>query len=334
MRKLLVMLVMVAMVAGCARVHRLLTPATPDLVAEPLPLCHLPTETVRVGQLEFRGALQLTWPGMEFGGWSDLRVEGDKVLAVGDDGHWLRVDLTWQGDRLVGAHHGRMGLIAGEDCPGKLTCDAESLTQVEDRLWVGFEHRDRIRSFPIAEPPFSQTATDVPLPPGLPLGTNEGLEVVTVVPGIGVLALEEGPEDPQPATLPAWLWDGKSWESLKFRTTPGFRPTGATALPANGPIDADLLVLERYYRGGVQQARVSAVRLPPRGGTIVPRTVALLAAPMLAVDNFEGIAAFQVGGETRVLLLSDDNQSEKQRTLLVAFALSARLGGSGCGDSR
>lgn len=317
---------------GCARLHRLLTPATPDVVAVPVPLCHLPSETLRIGQLEFRGAVQLTWPGREFGGWSDLRVEGNQMLAVGDDGHWLLTNLDWQGDRLVGVHRARTGLLAGENCPGKQTCDAESLTQVDDRLWVGFEHRDRIRSFPIADPPFSQTATEVPLPPGLPRGTNEGLETLAVLPGVGVLALEEGREDPQPAVLPAWLWDGKSWETLKFKTTPGFRPTGAAALPPTSPIAADLVVLERYYRGGIQQARVSAVRLPPPGGTIVPRTLAVLAAPMLALDNFEGIAVTKVGVETRVLLLSDDNQSDTQRTLLVAFALSSQLGPAGCGE--
>jgi hypothetical protein len=44
-----------------------------------------------------------------------------------------------------------------------------------------------------------------------------------------------------------------------------------------------------------------------------------LAKP-LTVDNFEGLAAVRrPGGATRFYLLSDDNASAGQRTLLLAF---------------
>jgi hypothetical protein len=42
--------------------------------------------------------------------------------------------------------------------------------------------------------------------------------------------------------------------------------------------------------------------------------------PPFTVDNFEGVAAVpRPGGVTRFYLLSDDNASVQQRTLLVAF---------------
>jgi len=46
-------------------------------------------------------------------------------------------------------------------------------------------------------------------------------------------------------------------------------------------------------------------------------------APPLNVDNFEGIAAETTkSGSTRLYLISDDNYSAKQRTLLYVFEVS------------
>ena len=44
-------------------------------------------------------------------------------------------------------------------------------------------------------------------------------------------------------------------------------------------------------------------------------------APPLTVDNMEGIAIRREGGRTFVYLISDDNQSKVQRTLLLKFEL-------------
>jgi hypothetical protein len=43
-------------------------------------------------------------------------------------------------------------------------------------------------------------------------------------------------------------------------------------------------------------------------------------APPLTVDNFEGMTAvIDAAGKTRFYLVSDDNASSSQRTLLLAF---------------
>ena len=44
-------------------------------------------------------------------------------------------------------------------------------------------------------------------------------------------------------------------------------------------------------------------------------------APPLAVDNMEGLAVVSQGGRTLVYLVSDDNFSPLQRTLLLKFEL-------------
>ena len=43
----------------------------------------------------------------------------------------------------------------------------------------------------------------------------------------------------------------------------------------------------------------------------------------MTVDNYEALAVWRApGGETMLLLASDDNFSPRQRTLLLAFALA------------
>ena len=50
-----------------------------------------------------------------------------------------------------------------------------------------------------------------------------------------------------------------------------------------------------------------------------PELLAEIAAP-LAVDNFEGVAAVRApDGGVRLYIVSDDNFSPRQRTLLLAF---------------
>ena len=50
------------------------------------------------------------------------------------------------------------------------------------------------------------------------------------------------------------------------------------------------------------------------------RSIAALAPPLVH-DNFEGMAITREGGATILWLVSDDNQSMLQRTLLLKFAL-------------
>ena len=135
-------------------------------------------------------------------------------------------------------------------------------------------------------------------------------------------------------------WAGSDAGRLKTRdglifegdpTTPGIRPvhfaytpprrfdtSDATALP-NG----DLLVLDRAFRlpyhFSAMVSRVRATEVRP-GAVTHPERLALLDSPLLH-DNFEGIATSREGDDTIVWIVSDDNQSWLQRTLLLKFRL-------------
>jgi hypothetical protein len=53
---------------------------------------------------------------------------------------------------------------------------------------------------------------------------------------------------------------------------------------------------------------------------VAGREVARFAAP-LTVDNFEGLAVTREGAATTLWMVSDDNQSIVQRTLLMKFQI-------------
>ena len=77
-------------------------------------------------------------------------------------------------------------------------------------------------------------------------------------------------------------------------------------------------VIERSFRPpGDVRARVR--RMAP-DGNLGPVLITLQQPG--TVDNFEGIAAVTTPGGVRLYLLSDDNFSDKQRTLLLAFDLA------------
>ena len=109
------------------------------------------------------------------------------------------------------------------------------------------------------------------------------------------------------------------WSTLAYRPHGAFRPSGATLLP-----DGDVLVLERAFSllGGF---RSRLVRLPQDsirpGAVLEGREIARLMPP-LTHDNLEAVATRRgAHGETLIYLVSDDNFSVLQDTLLLMFAL-------------
>ena len=99
----------------------------------------------------------------------------------------------------------------------------------------------------------------------------------------------------------------------------GFDITDATALP-----DGGIVVLERRFRfsEGVKMRlrRIAANEL--KRDTLIEGEVLLDADDSLNIDNMEAIAAHRAAsGETVLTLMSDDNFSALQRTLIMQFTL-------------
>ena len=223
---------------------------------------------------------------------------------------------------LIGLESGRIGHLKGLDgktLKGKRTQDAEALTRLSDgSLVVAFERAHRVWRYGPSEPPFGGRPVALPTPPGLGgLPRNHGLEAMTVLADGAVLALAQDRNGA--GRFPGYRWRAGRWQPLSYPAAGGFEPSGATRLPGG-----DLLVLERSYSflGGlvVRLVQVEQTQLdePPK---LRPRALGELKPP-LTLDNFEAIDSRRgPSGETLVYILSDDNFSPWQRTLLLQFAL-------------
>ncbi len=280
----------------------------------------------RVGALLWRGGLKITSPDERWGGLSGLEVSADgrRMIAVSDRGSWFTVHLAYdKAGRLAGASDGRIGALSGKNgkpLEGKKRRDAESLAAAADgSLLVAFERKHRIWRYPEALEPFARHPVALPKPPGLKdAPNNHGVEALTVLAGGGILAITQGADDA--GDFAAYLRRAGEWSRLRYRAGPGdFEPTGATLLP-----DGDVIVLERHFNwlGGlaIRLVRLKAANIRANR-ILIGREVARLKPP-LTLDNLEGVAARRgPRGETLIYLVSDDNFSPLQDTLLLMFAL-------------
>ena len=167
------------------------------------------------------------------------------------------------------------------------------------------------------------TPKPAPTPPDLHLAPyNEGLEALAVLADGSLLAIAEDLRR-TPTSTAGWIAsmsDGNwRWRSFDYRLREGYRVTDAAALP-----DGGVLVLERSFSlfdgFKARLMRVSAQALRA-GGEVEPNEVARFAPPWI-VDNFEALAVAR-GRDGRLLvwILSDDNFSPRQRSLLLHFVL-------------
>jgi hypothetical protein len=290
--------------------------------AREVPLDPAHPDRISLGRLAYRGGLELRSSDPRFGGWSGLSVgdDGERFLAVSDEGHWMEGRLEYASDgRLSGVADVRLGPLldtAGEPLAAKRDADAESLARLPDgSLLVGFERRHRIWRYAAGDPPFQGPAQPYPAPPGLEAApVNSGLESLAWLGEGRLLALTEDLK--VPGGVRGWVGGAGDWLPLAYPVEGLLRPSDATRLPSG-----DVLVLERGYSAatGVQVRirQVPSRRIASQGTLEGPLLAEL--APPLTVDNFEGIAARRANDGALIYVLSDDNFSPTERTLLLMF---------------
>jgi hypothetical protein len=284
----------------------------------------LPVETV--GRLRLRGVVELRSDSAAFGGLSGLEaLENGRFIAVSDDGAWFdgRLVLDEEG-ALVGVADVRTALMrdeTGAPFASKRAGDAEGLAQLPDgRFAVSFEQSQTIRLYDLnRDGPFGAARPGPALAETARLPANAGLEALAATADGALLVGAEG------GGAPARLWrapltaEAPVATSGRYRLRDGFSLTSLDRLP-----DGGFVALERFY-APVIGARARIARFGEdaveAGGEIAAEELALIAPPM-PVDNFEAIAAARApDGAVRLYILSDDNFSNRQRTLLYAFDL-------------
>ncbi|MCB2191651.1 MAG: esterase-like activity of phytase family protein [Deltaproteobacteria bacterium] len=276
-----------------------------------------------LGRLTYLGGLELSSPDPAFGGLSGLWVspDGGRLWAISDQGWWLRAKLIHgPGGAPASISQARLGPLldpGGNPLQGKRNKDAEGLAAQGGGFLVTFERDHRLWRYPA---PLGLTGKPQPLslPAWLKASPrNQGVEAMTVLADGRILLLAEDATGGA-HTLGA-LGDGTHWQKVTYRLHTDFKPTALAALPGGG-----CLVLERAYSPALG-ARARLGFLPPEqikpGAKLSPINLAALSPP-LTTDNFEGLAVIPApAGGWRVYLLSDDNYSPMQRTLLLAFHL-------------
>lgn len=275
-----------------------------------------------VGALIYRGGLDIPRMGQNIGGLSALRWDPQtgRLLALTDDARWVRLRVVENGDELVGLDgvlSGPLVGLEGGSLSGKAQGDSESLTRSAEGGWlIGFERDHRIWRYPDLD--------QRPLPSGVDpqewlgtLGNNSGVEalagdesalfvcaerLVLVAPGEGNCT--RGPV-------------GGEVEAVAVFPQGGLLELGGMPTDADMASDGTAFVLLRSYtpRDG---NGAEIVALSAQGALAGLATL----RPPLSVDNFEGLAVREEEGRTFLYIVSDDNFSSSQRTLLMKFEVA------------
>ncbi len=271
------------------------------------------------GTLIYKGGFELVSSDVRFGGLSGLIItrDGSTLVAISDRGWWYRARIAYdQGGNLAsinGAELLPIRSVNGQSVGAGDWSDAEALLRLPSgELVVAFERRHRLWRYSgihsSARPtPARSIFSDLP--------HNRGIEALAMLGEGRSLALAES--GPSNSSLSAWILKGKKAEVLHYPYDGYFRPSDAVRID-----DQRILVLERGYtkaRGVRARLMLLHVRTVKAGAHLQPLTLIELGAP-IPLDNFEGLAA-RAGpsGALLLYLLSDDNYSPRQRTLLLMF---------------
>ena len=331
-------LALVALAGGLGLAERRDRPApAAEVAAKPIEIQAEPFDAFdprdasrrQFGALQFRGGLVLKSSTKDFGGLSALRIApgGERFLALSDRAMWLRGRIAYRDERPAAIVDAEMAPILGPDgrpLYRRGWYDTEALAVAEDAIYVGiervheivrFDHRGLTtlpgRSQPIVVPPAMKT-----------LPANKGIECLEApakgLPHAGALiAISERGLDRAGNIIGFVI--GPSAAAFSVKRSDEFDISDCAITPRG-----DLLVLERRF----SWTRGVAIRIR-RLALSAFASNAVLDGPELffadlgyQIDNMEGLAVHRAANGALVLtMVSDDNFSVFQRTLLLQFTL-------------
>jgi hypothetical protein len=301
-----------------------------EVKARPLPTFDLRDRShLRFGALEYRSGLVLTSSFHGFGGLSGLRLDakGERFIAISDHGSWFTGRIVYASREMVGlADVEAAPLLAPDGRPvtERGWYDSESIALDGERVYIGLERVNQVLRYDFSKGFTRARSEIVPLPPAAKrLPNNKGIEALVFVPkGLPLagtlIAISERGLDAD-GNLIAFLIGGPSAGQFSLRRTDNFDVSDAVLLPSG-----DLLVLERKFSlfsgVGIRIRRIALAAIAP--GALVDGPTIFTADLGQEIDNMEGIDAhITPEGDTVLTLVSDDNFSLIQRTLLMQFTL-------------
>ncbi|ADZ68775.1 esterase-like activity of phytase family protein [Polymorphum gilvum] len=319
-----------------APAQELLSDAKPVTAAiRPIERFATGSDAIRFGALTYLGGLEIAAANRDIGGLSGLVSldSGTRLLAATDNGLWVAATVEQDADgtplSLRDMRYAPMIDEAGRRLRDGWANDTEALTLGTEAgrpvLYVSVERVNRIYRYPWplasgTEPMLGDVAT----PDGIrDLRGTKGMEALAAAPedsplaGALIAIAERGASDSH--DLPGFILGGPTPGSFTVARSDRYDATDAAFLP-----DGDLLLLERRFNlrdwVGMRLRRFAATEIRP--GARLVGTVVMEAGHGHQIDNMEGLAVHQdAEGRTVLTLISDDNRSILQRTLLLRFRL-------------
>jgi len=310
--------------------HSVTSPASIEVKARPIAAFDPRDRShLRFGALEYRSGLVLTSSFPGFGGLSGIRLDakGERFIALSDKGSWFTGRILYSGRAMVGLDDVEAAPILGPDgrpITARGWYDTESIALDGSLVYVGLERVNQVLRFDFSKGFTRARGEVVPMPPAVrKLPYNRGLEALVVVPkGLPLagtlIAISERGLDRE-GNLIGFLVGGPSPGQFGIRRTDNFDISDAVLLPSG-----DLLVLERKFSlvagVGIRIRRIPLAAIAP--GALVDGPAIFNADLGQEIDNMEGIDAHVTAeGETVLTMVSDDNFSLIQRTLLLQFTV-------------
>jgi hypothetical protein len=304
-------------------------------------------------ELTFVAGFHITSPDRRFGGLSGLDLLDDgSLLAVSDVGNFVWIDVAPDGVTPVGARISKMRDAAGALLANAADSDAEGLAVKGGMALVSFEFNHRILAFdlgkcgaaargaPIAFGPYGLPLTQAFAYSGLSYDENKGAEALGITDDWYVFAGSEARFNEQSMMSARPIEAEPDFDLRVGANAPDFAGMDVLPAPYEGK-DARTFMLYRSF-SQLSGAAISIIetdfrRHLDKGGFFRQfrgeidershnwfvetgwREFAKL-DEYVTIDNFEGIAAKQMpDGRVRLYIISDDNFSDSQRTLLMVF---------------
>jgi hypothetical protein len=282
------------------------------------------------GLLEFRGGLVLRAASRLFGGLSAIRVAADGAgfIAVTDKGWWLRGRIEYDESRPSGIADAEMAPILGPDgrpLAARGWYDTEAIAEDGGTLYVAVERVHQIVRFNYGRDGLLARGQPIAVPAAMrSLPANKGIEALVFVPkgrplAGTLIAISERGLDSAGNTI-GFLIGGPNPGGFTVKRSSDYDIGDAALLPGG-----DIVLLERKFTwtGGlnVRLRRIALVAIRP--GAVVDGPSLFEADLGHEIDNLEGVSVHRsAAGETVLTLVSDDNFSVLQRTLLLQFVLA------------
>lgn len=282
----------------------------------------------RFGALEYLGGLVLRAEAPRFGGLSALSFDANgRLMAVTDHGWWFRARLVTENGKPARLVDAEMAPIIGPD--GKPTgrtkrFDSESLAVHDGVAWLGLERVHEVLRFDLGRDGLAARGQNVSVPrEAKSFPSNQSFEAVCYAangPARGtLLAIAERARKGENLPTRGFILQGPHRGAFDVKRTENFDITDCAFTP-----DGDLVLLERRF-GWFSGLAMRIVKIDPRmirPDALLDGTILMEADRSTVIDNMEGLAiAKNEKGETILTLISDDNFSMLQQTVLLQFRL-------------